>query len=166
MKEFVFKTKNLGFRHVTLDDLPFWQKLYGDPAVTHFLQTSQGGQNEIQKRLENIVKNQEKGIPTFIIFTNDSNEFVGRAGFTPLETGEIEVAYVLQKKFWGRGYATEALNALLNWAKDHIQAEYIIAYTPLDHHASQRVMQKCGMEHYKDDKEKGDDCRFYRKKIK
>lgn len=163
MKEFLFKTKHLAFRPVSMDDLPFWQKLYGDPEVTQYLQSSQGGDDPVQQQLKSAVDNIKNGIPTFVIFTTD-NEFVGRAGFARMESGEIEVSYILHKHFWGRGFATEALKALLDWAKDNIDAEYIIAYTPLEHHASQRVMQKCGMEHYKDDKDKSGDCRYYRKK--
>lgn len=51
---------------------------------------------------------------------------------------------------------------MLEWAKQNINADYIIAFAPVEHIASQRVMQKCGMEHYKDDTAKEVQCSFYR----
>lgn len=83
-------------------------------------------------------------------------------GFGPIDTGEIEVGYLLHKVFWGKGYASEALMFLLEWAKENIQAEYIIAFAPVEHLASARVMQKCGMKHYKNDNAKGVAGCFYR----
>lgn len=59
---------------------------------------------------------QEQGLPNFVMFLKESMEFVGRCGFGVIETGEIEVGYLLHKKFWGKGYASEALTALLEEA--------------------------------------------------
>jgi ribosomal-protein-alanine N-acetyltransferase len=92
----------------------------------------------------------------------ESGEFVGRSGFGLTETDEVEVGYLLHKKFWGKGYATEILTELLQWAKQNINADYIIALTPLEHIASQRVIQKCGLEHYKNEIIKSMPCCFYR----
>lgn len=105
---------------------------------------------------------EEKGFPCFILFDLESDEFVGRCGFGLTETNETEVGYVLHKKFWGKGLASKVLAALLEWAKQNIKADYIIAFSPVEHIASQRVMQKCRMEHYKNDVAKGVQCSFYR----
>lgn len=35
------------------------------------------------------------GLPIFLMFKNDTHEFIGRCGFGPIETGEIEIGYVL-----------------------------------------------------------------------
>lgn len=104
----------------------------------------------------------ERGLPCFVIFDKVSKEFLGRCGFGPIETGEIEVGYLITRKFWGIGYASEALNALLDWSKKNIEADYIIAFAPLRHEASQRVMEKCGMKFYKVDFGHGVECKFYR----
>lgn len=56
-------------------------------------------------------------MPCFILFEIESGEFLGRCGFGFVETGEIEVGYLLHKKFWGKGYASEALSAMLEWTK-------------------------------------------------
>ncbi len=58
------------------------------------------------------------------MFLNETEEFVGRCGFGLDETGEIEVGYLIHKKFWGNGYASEALEALIIWAKKNIKVDY------------------------------------------
>jgi ribosomal-protein-alanine N-acetyltransferase len=104
---------------------------------------------------------QENGLPCFIIFELETNEFVGRSGFGPIENDEIEIGYLLHKKFWGKGYASEIVTTLLEWATKHIDTEFIVAYAPEKHVASQRVMQKCGMQPYKNVMARGVPCCFY-----
>lgn len=122
---------------------------------------------QIAVRINDFISyHQEKGLPCFIIFELETNAFIGRAGFGPLETGEIEVGYVSHKKFWGKGYASEILMQLLVWAKDNIPADYIIAYCLVGNIGSWRVMEKCGMKYVKNDTAKGFECKFYKKELK
>jgi RimJ/RimL family protein N-acetyltransferase len=58
------------------------------------------------------------------MFEIASGEFVGRGGFGSIN-GEVEVGHLLHKKYWSKGYATEALSALLEWAKENIKTESI-----------------------------------------
>ena len=58
----------------------------------------------------------QKGFGEFSVTDLKMNEFLGRAGFAELKNGEIEVGYLLLKEHWGKGIATEALSALLDWA--------------------------------------------------
>ena len=59
--------------------------------------------------------------------------------------GTGKVGYTVVEPCWGRGYATEALRALL----DHVLAQpdmrRVVAETMVDHVASRRVMEKAGM---------------------
>lgn len=48
---------------------------------------------------------------------------------------------------------------------DTSETESIIAFAPEEHLASQRVMQKCGMQFYKQDLGHGVKCHFYRMKL-
>jgi RimJ/RimL family protein N-acetyltransferase len=102
-------------------------------------------------------------LPCFVILDEKSKEFIGRCGFGKIDTGEVEVGYLICKEHWGKGIATEVLQAMLFWAESHIKVDYIIAFAPIGHHASHRVMQKSGMEYYKNDVRYGVECCFYRK---
>ena len=121
------ETKHLLLRLLTENDLNNLQQLNADPEVRAFFPDGIRKQNRKQtkKRMLELVNNyKEHKLPSFIILEKESHTFLGRCGFSLLEDNEVEVGYLLHKNYWGKGYATEALNALLNWAKKNIRREY------------------------------------------
>jgi len=71
----------------------------------------------------------------------------GWCGLTFLpETGETEVAYLLTKAWWGRGLATEAAQAALQFGFEKLGFEQIIAVVHPENRASIRVIEKLGMD--------------------
>lgn len=167
IKKIEIKTKHLQLKLLQEEDIGYLSELNEDPDVRQFFPDGIQNREQTEIRMKEFISWYKKWkLPCFIMFHLESKEFVGRCGFGPIETGEIEVGYLLHKKFWGKGLATEALTAMLAWAKNNIKIEYIIAFAPTKHIASQRVMQKCGMEHYKNDLAHGVQCCFYRIKNK
>ncbi len=63
------------------------------------------------------------------------------------ELDETEVGFLLDRPFWGKGYATEAALASLHFGFENIQLDHIIALVHPDNLASRRVIQKCGMKY-------------------
>lgn len=163
MQKYDIKTTRLGLRLLHMNDLDLIAQLQADPEVRKYFRTGTRTREQTQARMEELISFYSGiGLPTFVMFDLTTNEFVGRCGFGPLESGEIELGYLIQHKLWNQGFASEALKALLDWAKKNITTEYIIALTPIEHVASQRVMQKCGMSYYKNELHHGDPCVFYR----
>lgn len=161
--EYIFTSERLGYRLLKESDFNDYLTLDSNPEVRAFFPN---GTLDAEKVKKNIKKNidffKSNGFGVFIAIELSTGEFVGRCGFGEIPSGEIEVGYVFLPKFWGRGLATEALIALIQWAKENIHStDIIIAFTPVDHTASQRVMQKAGMEIYKKDIKDGDECVFY-----
>jgi RimJ/RimL family protein N-acetyltransferase len=72
-------------------------------------------------------------------------KIIGRAGLGDFGNGEIEVVFMVQHEFRGRGYGTKMLTGLLSWARSYVIRKKIISITAIDHHISQHVMQKAGM---------------------
>lgn len=76
--------------------------------------------------------------------------FVNDCGFSD---SEIEIGYVIDPRFWGSGYATEAVRAVLDDLHD-MGFERVVAGYFENNIASLRVMEKCNMkridriEHY------------------
>ena len=60
------------------------------------------------------------------------------------EKGCAEIGYGLAPEYWGKGYATEAVRALIRWAASQNGVRCIEAETDPDNIASQRVLEKCG----------------------
>lgn len=73
-------------------------------------------------------------------------EIIGWAGLQYLrELEETEVGFLLDRPWWGMGYATEAAYASLQFGFERIGLEHIIALVHPDNLASMRVIEKCGM---------------------
>lgn len=78
----------------------------------------------------------------------DGNDLlVGDVGLSPAEDepGVIKVGYTVAPPFQGRGYATEAIGALVTYAFDTLGAEVVRAYASAENVASLRVAEKVGM---------------------
>jgi ribosomal-protein-alanine N-acetyltransferase len=74
------------------------------------------------------------------------SDLIGWNGLQYLpETDEVEVAYLLGKQFWGRGYATEGAEASLKFGFETLGLKQIIGLTHPENLASQNVLKKCGM---------------------
>jgi RimJ/RimL family protein N-acetyltransferase len=163
MGQYLIKTKRLGLKLLETNDIVYLHPLESDPEVKMFFPDGARDRAKTEDMIKRFMAAyQDKSLPCFLLFNLESGEFVGRAGFGVAETGDTEVGYVLHKHFWGQGYASEALTALLEYAKNHIHVDYIIAYADPENLGSTRVMEKCGMVYYQSLFTKGLMCRFYR----
>jgi len=163
MRQYLISTTHLGMRFIRQEDLHYLRQVDTDPEVKKFYPEGTLTDEEIRKFIdESIVNKKENALPCFVIFKARNDEFVGEAYFDRLETGETKIGYIIHKKYWGKGYATEVLKALLRWARLHIDANYIIAFADKDNEGSFRVMEKCGMKYYKSGSYLKMDCHFYR----
>lgn len=77
----------------------------------------------------------------------ESGRLVGDVGLSPAEgePGVIKVGYTMSPPFQGRGYATEAVGALIGYAFDTLGAEIVRAYASAENVASIRVAEKVGL---------------------
>jgi RimJ/RimL family protein N-acetyltransferase len=71
--------------------------------------------------------------------------FVGAVGFQASFTPAVEVAWRLNRQYWGRGYATEAAQAAIDDGFGRIGLSFIVAMTVLGNSPSMRVMERLGM---------------------
>jgi RimJ/RimL family protein N-acetyltransferase len=69
---------------------------------------------------------------------------IGTIGLDPDGVLSVEVGYWLGRPYWGRGYATEALGAVLAWARDVWGRRCVTARHFADNPASGAVLIKGG----------------------
>jgi RimJ/RimL family protein N-acetyltransferase len=77
----------------------------------------------------------------------DTGRLVGDVGLSPAdgEAGVIKVGYTMSPENQGRGYATEAVGALIDYAFDTLAADVVRAYASAENAPSIRVAEKAGM---------------------
>ena len=84
----------------------------------------------------------------FAVVEGDSDTVVGAAGFKgpPDDDGVVEIAYGIVPACEGRGYATEAAAALVDFARGDARTRIVRAHTLPERNASTHVLTKCGFE--------------------
>lgn len=163
MQKYALQTNRIGLRLLEKEDIVHLHPLESDAEVMQYFPGGARDRVKIEGMIERFTTAYtQHSSPCFVLFDLATGEFMGRAGFGLTEAGEIEVGYVLHKKFWGHGYASEVVVALFQYARENIAADYIIAYADAENIGSTRVMEKCGMTYYKTAVAKGISCRFYR----
>ena len=82
------------------------------------------------------------------IIENKSSENIGEIGFcrvySDCKTAEIE--YCIGEKYWGNGYANEALSAIIEYVFLHTDFLRLEAYHRIENEKSGRVLQKSAMK--------------------
>ena len=86
----------------------------------------------------------------FGVVEGDSDTVVGLASFKgpPDGDGVVEIAYGIVPSHEGRGYATEAAAALVDFAQRDARVRVVRAHTLAERNASTHVLTKCGFEFF------------------
>ncbi|GAB4308566.1 MAG: hypothetical protein Kow0097_09200 [Candidatus Bipolaricaulota bacterium] len=89
---------------------------------------------------------QALGWGVWIAIHREANTIVGHAGFKgrPDRDGTVEIGYGIAPPHRGRGYATEAVEALCRWSFTHSEVRRVVAECAPDNAASIRVLEKSG----------------------
>ena len=78
----------------------------------------------------------------FLLIRKEDHAVIGSGGFGgPAHVAEL--GYALGRAYWGRGYATEAVQAMLDHAR-LLRLRRLEAYSFVDNPASARVLEKAG----------------------
>ena len=88
--------------------------------------------------------NQKDGEAVFLITLRDET-IVGACGIVPQEQA-AELGYWLGVHYWGSGYATEALHAVIDYAFTDLDHPALHAGARVTNPASRRVLEKCGFQ--------------------
>jgi RimJ/RimL family protein N-acetyltransferase len=81
----------------------------------------------------------------WVIVRKEDNQLLGMVGFR-VDGHRLELGYVLARTYWSRGYMTEAVQALVDWALSQDDIYRVWAVCDLENIASARVLEKVGMK--------------------
>ncbi len=83
----------------------------------------------------------------FMMVAREDGEVCGCMGlFRRKPQSDWEVGYWVARPRWGRGYASEALAAVIAWARTELRPPRIVAGCFEDNPASGRVLEKAGFK--------------------
>lgn len=82
---------------------------------------------------------------TWAITLRENGRLMGTIELRPLGH-RVEVGYVLGRAWWGRGFMTEVMRAVTDWALAQPDIYRVWAVCDVDNRASARVLEKAGLE--------------------
>jgi ribosomal-protein-alanine N-acetyltransferase len=122
-----------------------------DPKVIEFLRDDPMSLEEAQEfiRFTNEQIN-TRGFGWLAATLKDTHELIGFIGlhipgFEAEITPCIEIGWRLAQKHWGKGYASEGANALLELGFNKFSLDEIVSFTAKDNIRSAQVMERIGM---------------------
>lgn len=83
-------------------------------------------------------------------------------GGPPNRHGQVAVGYHIDPRYHRRGFGSEALRGLRDWALQQPTCTSMVAFTPVDNFPSQKVLARCGFEKVSEVEESGMKCYFWR----
>lgn len=119
-----------------------------DPDVTRYLSWRAYERVEpLATYLRECVARWEKGEGdlAWLLCLKGTDHPIGSIGVTLEGGGKAVFGYVLGKKYWGHGFAAEALTFLVDWAMSQPLIWRAWAFCDIENPASVRVMEKAGM---------------------
>jgi RimJ/RimL family protein N-acetyltransferase len=146
------ETARLRLRAFRINDFEELYPIFSDPEVMKYVGKGARNREETLTSLRLMINHwEEHGFGMWALLDKLNGGLVGRCGLIYLDgTPEIELGYTLAKHCWGRGLATEAARASLDYGFQRFGLERIVAIAHPDNQASRRVMEKVGMKYEKD----------------
>lgn len=87
----------------------------------------------------------------WIIVLKETNEIIGTCLiFFNDEQSSWDISYNLGKKYWGRGYVTEAMKKVMDFGVNSLNIKEVITVCAIENPASANVLQKLGFVYEKD----------------
>lgn len=129
-------------------------EVFGDADVMRFgdgVQTKGWVYDWLRTCMDNY---RTRGFGPYAVVEQGSGDVIGYCGlfYFPDVNGqpEIEIGYRLRRSAWGKGYATEAVRAVRDYAFKSLNIQRLIAIIDPANTASIRVARKIGMHYMAD----------------
>jgi len=148
------ETQRLILRDYCEDDFPEYYRLKSDTKTMYYLQdiqlfTKEEAYEDFCTVLDDMKKLDRKFYFMHVELI-DSHEQVGSVGYTVTNNTPmgkmIHAGYFIYPKFWGKGYTTEALKRVLEFAFLENDVYRVSTGCLAENIGSERVMQKCGLK--------------------
>ena len=153
------ETERLILREIRMEDVyEYYERLFGDGDVCRYLLFDPHQDiGESLAAIQEIQQQYEQGrFYRWGITEKGEDSLIGVIGLVRIdeEKSECSFAYLLGCDYWGKGYGTEALKAVISFAFEELEIRRIVADHMTENPASGAVMRKAGMNHIGTEKAK------------
>jgi ribosomal-protein-alanine N-acetyltransferase len=167
----LIETERLYLREILPTDAESMFEMDSDAEVYKFLGRKPIRNIEQSKKMIESIQEQYKknGIGRWAIIEKESGNFIGWTGFKFEKENQnghsdfYNLKFRLLRKYWGKGYITEATKAAIEYAFTELKIPEIYSMTLLSNLKSQRVLDKLGLQLVEKFNYQGDDITWYKR---
>lgn len=156
MADIIAETDRLILRTIEDGDAALQDRLLNTSATMARL----GGVKELHEIETKHAKSRalyaQEGFSFLMMIEKASGELVGHCGIKRVDNplahnpGDHEIGWLVREDRWRRGYAEEAMRAVLDWAFGRVGAPHVVALTSHPNAPSWKLMEKLGMRRRED----------------
>jgi RimJ/RimL family protein N-acetyltransferase len=160
----IFETERLILRQFEPGEGQLIYTLNEDPEITRYTGDPVRDLAHANEVLEEVI------LPQYALYnhgrwavhTKPGMEFIGWCGlkYRP-ELDEIDLGYRFNKTAWGKGYASEAAMASINYGFEKLGLRRIVGRAMPGNIASIKVLEKCGMKYVGEEVVDGHEAKTY-----
>jgi len=151
--EVIFSTPRLDLRTLNANDARFFLRLVNNPSFIDNIRdkgirTLTDAENAIQTGHRDV---QEKmGFSLYLVERKEDQQAIGLCGLVKREElPGIDIGYAYLPEFGRKGYAYEANQGLLSYAKNSLHLDELLAIVSLHNQASCQLLEKLGFQFQK-----------------
>ena len=144
----ILQTPRLILRQFTLADAALIQQLNSDPEVLKYIhELTVDSIEQATTILKEIILPQYTlyNMGRWALHLKETNEFIGWCGLKKIDD-IIDLGYRFHQHNWGKGYATEAAQHVLDYGLQVLKIPLITGRAHIENTASQKVLEKIGMQ--------------------
>jgi RimJ/RimL family protein N-acetyltransferase len=145
----VLQTERLSLRRMSLDDAEFIVELLNDPAFLRFIgdkgvRTPDDARHYISTGpVDSYARH---GFGLWVVEPRGSGRAMGICGLLKRETlDDVDIGFAFLPRYRSQGFAFESAAAVMDYARNVLGLQRIVAITNDDNAGSQRVLEKIGM---------------------
>lgn len=146
----ILETTRLTLRRLSPDDAGFIFELVNEPAFLRYI--GDKGVRTLDDARSYILNGpvasyHRHGFGLYLVQHKADAVPVGMCGLVKRDgLKDPDVGYAFLEHYWGKGYASESVEAVLAYGRDVLGLKRIVAITAPDNHASIRVLEKMGLQ--------------------
>lgn len=146
------ETERLWLKNICYEDIEFVLEQFSNDDINRYLYDAEPMTelSEAQELIDFFTVPEPRGQHRWILVRKLDGTRLGTCGFhcwNP-QQHSIETGYDLRKEYWGNGYMTEAMEAIIDYAETELGVKSMDAHIAIQNEKSISLVKKLGFEFY------------------
>lgn len=146
----ILETERLVLRRMSAEDAEFILDLLNQPSFIKYIgdrhvRTTEDARQYILSRF--VVSYEKFGYGFYLVELKPDKTPIGICGLVKRDTlPDADVGFAFLPEYWSQGYAFESAQAVMDYARNDLKLERILAITSKDNHSSGKLLNKIGLK--------------------